>query len=118
MKDEILKWFAVGETGSSSKVMAFQLLGLPHDKNYPCDPADFNRCLKFLEAVPVAKVHMDKISRISEYWERLVKNWTEIEQCFLDEVGLNWCKGQHLKAEKTYRLMEEVLSGQAIQEEV
>jgi len=54
---EIIKWLANGETGMSSKAMAFTALGVKY-KNacyYPYDPADLNRCLLLLEAAPIVR---------------------------------------------------------------
>jgi len=106
MKDKILKWFANGEVGASSKAMACAAAGLPHDKSHPYDPDDLNRCLLLLESVPEIRGHMDKISAISDTWCNLVARWDDVEKCFLDEVGLNWTKAK--QAPKTYRLMQDI----------
>jgi hypothetical protein len=106
----IANWFAVGEVGASSKVMAQCLLGVDNDNDndnsYPLDPADFNRCIKFLDAVEGARKNMD-IFRISEKWDKLIDNWAKIEKCFIDEVGYDWCNKQ--SAPKTYELMKNIL---------
>jgi len=107
VKDKILYWLATGQVGASSKAMAFQVLGLPNNKSFPWDAPDFNRCLLFLDAVPEARDHMDKIADISPVWQRFVNSWDEIEACFLDEVGLNWSHGE--SAPKTYDLIKKVL---------
>ena len=109
MQDKVLNWFATGRVGISSKAMACAVAGLPQDRtfhNTPCDPDDFNRCLLFLEAVPEARGMMDKIADISPKWRTLVDRWGEVEQSFLDEVGLNWTKAK--SAKRTYRLMKEI----------
>jgi hypothetical protein len=104
MKDKILKWFATGRVGCSSKAMACCFADIPvHDKSHPYDPDDLNRCLLLLKAVPEAREHMDKLKSLSETWSKLVDKWDEVEALFLDEVGLNWSKGS--RAEKTYKLM-------------
>lgn len=106
MKDKILNWFATGRVGSSSKAMACAAAGLPSDKSHPYDPDDLNRCLLLLEAVPEVRNNMDKVAAINERWGALVARWGEVEQCFLEEVGLNWSKGN--RAPKTYKLMKDI----------
>ena len=106
MKDKILEWFATGRVGASSKAMACAAAGLPGDKSHPYDPDDLNRCLLLLEAVPEIRDCMDKVAEISGTWAKLVTRWDEVEKCFLDEVGLNWCKAN--SASKTYELMKQI----------
>ena len=106
MKDKLLEWFATGRVGASSKAMACAAAGLPGDKSHPYDPDDFNRCLLLLEAVPEIRDCMDNVAGISGTWAKLVNRWDEVEQCFLDEVGLNWSKAR--SAPKTYELMKEI----------
>lgn len=106
MKDKILEWFANGRVGASSKAMACAAADLPHNKSHPYDPDDLNRCLLLLEAVPEIRDNMNKVAGISATWTKLVARWSEVEQCFLDEVGLNWCKAH--SAPKTYQLMKDI----------
>ena len=112
MENDILKWLLTSkDRGISSETMAAAMMGVEPGRgeyNYPHDPSDFNRCLKFLACVPGARNHMDKLSSISHVWSKLVEQWSVIEKCFLDEVGLDWCKGRHLKATKTYQLMKDI----------
>lgn len=111
MKEKILMWFATGRVGLSSKSMALAVLDYPNDPQwgvqYPCDPDDLNRCLLLMEAAPEIREHMDKVAALSERWARLVARWDELEKSFLDEVGLNWTKGE--RAPRTYKLMREIL---------
>lgn len=110
LKDKVLHWFAHGETGISSKAMACAVAGNPPEKshfgNHPSDPDDLNRCLKFLSMVPEARQHFDKVAALSKTWAKLIARWDEVEQCFLDEVGFNWCKAR--SAPKTFALMKEI----------
>jgi hypothetical protein len=106
MREKILIWFATGGVGASSKAMACAVLGLQNDGYVPADPSDLNRCLLLLDSVPEIRNHMDKVAAISDTWERLVAKWDEVEQCFLEEVGLNWINGGH--ATKTYELMKKI----------
>jgi len=109
MKDKILNWLANGETGSSSKAMAFCFAGVDCDLNaHPYDPGDFNRCLLFLDAVAATRADMCLLRSLSCTWSRLVDRWDEIENCFLDEAGFNWCKAK--KAPKTYALIKSVIA--------
>ncbi len=106
MKDEILNWFGTGRVGSSSKAMAIASIGSNNDGSHPYDPDDLNRCLLLLEAVPEIRQHMDKLAAINETWGKLIGRWDEVEQCFIDEVGLSWTKGR--SAPKTYKLMKDI----------
>lgn len=51
---KVVGWLANGETGTSSETMAFWLAFNieKEDSGHPYDPADFDRCLRLLEAVP------------------------------------------------------------------
>lgn len=106
MNNKILKWFGTGRVGSSSKAMAMAAAGMPHDRYHPHDPDDLNRCLLLLDAVPEIRNHMDRVAALSETWEKLVARWDEVEQCFINEVGLNWSKGE--RASRTYELMKAI----------
>lgn len=106
MKEKILNWFCTGEVGASSKAMAQCFAGVKGGYSHPYDPDDLNRCLLFLEAVPEAREHMDKLRELSSTWVKLVERWAEVEASFLDEVGRDWCKAR--SAPKTYELMKAV----------
>lgn len=108
MRDKVLHWLATGEVGVSSHAMAMAACGLPvRDTLPPFDPSDLNRCLLLLRAVPEIREHMGAVAAVSSIWSSLVARWDEIEQCFLEEVGLDWSKGR--RAPKTYALMKEVM---------
>lgn len=53
-KDRIAYWLANGETGLSSKTIAFYLgYGIKPDiVRYPHDVSDFRRCVQLLDFVP------------------------------------------------------------------
>lgn len=105
----ILAWLANGETGTSSETMAFWL-GFSlrkEDGSHPLDPSDFNRCLQLLHLVPELRTSLDRLAGLSPEWAALAASWGEIEASFLDEAGLGWTKAQ--SAERTYRLMKEIL---------
>lgn len=107
IQTKVLNWIATGRVGASSKAMAMAACGLPNDGSYPHDPADLNRCLLMLEAVPEVRDHFDKIEALGVVWGRLIGRWADIEASFLDEVGLNWSKAQ--VAPVTYKLMRQVI---------
>lgn len=110
MQDKILNWFANGEVGMSSKAMACAIGGVKLKEGkacYPHDPADFNRCLLFLKAVPEAREHLQKVAKLSKVWKAIIERFDEIEKCFLKEVGINWKKGN--RAPKTYELMKSII---------
>lgn len=103
-----LALIAAGKTGLSSQALAFNLLSLNTTKtDHPHNPADFNRCLRMIYAVPAVKSNLQSMSKVSAYWEALVEHWDQIEQCFLDEAGFEYTKST--KAPKTYKLMRSVL---------
>lgn len=107
MYQKMLRWFTTGEVGTSSRTMVAAVLGLPNDESHPCDPADFNRCLLLIEAVPeIRRRHLEKVAAISEAWGRLVARWNEVEQSFLNEAGRNWSCGK--AAPQTYKLMKDI----------
>lgn len=107
IQTKVLNWIATGRVGASSKAMAMTACGLPSDKSYPLDPDDLNRCLLLLEAVPEVRDHFPQIADLGEVWGRLIASWDVIEATFIDEVGLNWCKGD--RAPNTYALMKKTI---------
>lgn len=105
---KILNWYMHGETGVSSEAIASVVMGEPPvNIGHPSDPADFYRCIKFLEAVPEARSYMSEVAKLSPQWKSLVKRWDEIENCFIDEVGYDCCKSN--SAPETYELMKNIL---------
>ena len=101
---KVIKWFAYGETGLSSKFMATYLTTGEGRPSYPHDPSDFNRCLLLLSEIPELKLNMHKLSNVNPQWSELVKHWDELERCFIQEVGVNWCNGN--SAPITYKAMK------------
>ena len=102
---KVFTWFASGNTGVSSKTIATYLCtGEYLGGCTPCDPADFNRCLQLIMAVPELKDHLYKMKKINKQWEKLIDNWDSLEQCFISEVGENWCNGG--RATITYNAMK------------
>ncbi len=109
MNCNALKWLASGRVGISSKAMVCKALGLPLDRwggNHPHDPDDFNRCLMMLVVVPEVRGSFHEIATISLEWKALISRWDEVEQTFINEVGLDWCNSH--SAPKTYALMKQI----------
>lgn len=101
-------WMRDGEVGMSSRAIHDHMLGLTPKCgyfDYPLDPDDLNRCIKLLELIPEWKPRMGEMAQRGEQWNGLANSWEEICQCFLDEVGLDWCKGS--RAPKTYALVKQ-----------
>lgn len=102
---KVLLWMANGRTGVSSKtIAAYICTGEKIVGSTPCDPSDFNRCLLLIKAVPELKDHLYKMKGLSSKWDKLVDNWDSLEQCFINEVGENWSKGE--RAPITYAAMK------------
>ncbi|WP_157639686.1 hypothetical protein [Burkholderia ubonensis] len=111
----VVEWLANGETGLSSKAMAF-FLGFDikrkeDGKAHPHDPADFNRCLGLLRKAPGLRKKLPAMAKLSKEWKRLVAAWDQIEAVFVKEVGPDWSKNRSVRATETYDLMKEVLEG-------
>lgn len=107
--EKVLNWIATGDVGESSKAIAFCAAGSKGSNYHPYDPADLNRCLLLIKAIPEVKDHFDSISKLSDVWRNLIENWDKLEECFIGEVGLNWSKGQRLHATKTYSMMRNLI---------
>lgn len=104
----VLDWLANGRVGSSSKTMAMIALGsAPKHIDYPYDPDDLNRCLLLIKAAPEVREAFPNIAASSKVWAALIARWDEIEQTFLAEAGLDWCKAR--SALRTYTLMRRVI---------
>lgn len=110
-QNEVIKWLALGETGSSSKCMAFWLaFGIRQkysEHHYPADPDDMNRCLKLLQSAHGLRELLPKMAELGGRWAALVSRWDEIESMQMNEIGLDWVKAR--SAPKTYELMQEVI---------
>lgn len=106
LERKVIEWLAGPSVGESSKNMAFTAVGVKYNTRHPLDPADFNRCLKLVKQVPEIKNHFGEISKLSSQWKIVIDNWDLIESTFLDEAGIDWRKGEFLKATKTYELMK------------
>jgi hypothetical protein len=105
MKDKVIEWLFNGRVGLSSKSMASAICDIKLNKfpSHPSDPSDFYRCLKLLEAVPEARNHFSKISKLSLTWKLYIERWDEIESLYNEEVLEDTGK-----APRTYKLMHDI----------
>lgn len=85
----IIDWLRNGERGLSSNAMCQAMFGLPNDQpgtEYPLDPDDLGRCIKFLDAIGEEhKFLMAKLADVSKEWAGLVSVWGELEAIYLVE---------------------------------
>ena len=108
-KDRIIQWLAYGQTGLSSKTIAFTALGyMPHGIKfaYPGDPSDFQRCLWLLDFEPKTREAFPKLAAVNAQWESLIDHWGELKEMFekeKDGQGENW------SCPKTYCRMKELI---------
>jgi hypothetical protein len=96
-------WIRGGDTGTSSKTIAFALIGaasLLDRMDAPYDTADVGRCVRLLDAA--AKNGEDWRARLSEVadvcpeWRPLVERWPEIEAAYReDEAAQNAHYAEH-----------------------
>lgn len=93
-------WLASDDVGMSSKFMAHVLAGGPKcEFAYPHDPADFNRCVKFLRAVPEARKKLNLLTSHEKPWPELVARWPELESLLDKEITTG-------RSTELYKLME------------
>lgn len=103
MQQQILEWLANGETGLSSKMMAF-VIGFditPNRHYYPCDVSDFRRCFQLLEAAPEMRKHINKMQTVSPIWAKFAEHWDELEKLYREEQGKE-------RLPRTYALIEQI----------
>ncbi len=86
-------WLKNGEQGISSKTM-FKYLGdtdiTGRYEGHPCDPDDFKRCYKLLQAVPQWKSELHKMKSVSPVWEKLVDNWDKLTEMYERNIKEDW----------------------------
>lgn len=87
IKDEVLNWLATGDTGLSSKTIAFATCGIKYpDSYYPRDPSDFKRCLEMLEACPSIK-DLLCVKSLHKNWVRFVDSWDLMVEMYNEDVA-------------------------------
>lgn len=98
-----LLWLAGRDSGLSSQAIAYHMLGLSSNGNYPLDPSDLGRCLRMLELFPEWKPRISEMASYSKCWAGLCARWDALAAMMADEVGIDWSKGRN--APKTYQAM-------------
>ena len=108
-----LHWLDNGRVGLSSATMCATLFPqlTNHHKfknkiddngnveiNWPHDNSDFDRCVKFLEAVPEARNRLNELKVVSKEWSNLVDKWDTIETMINNK-----------KVNESYELIKECL---------
>ena len=87
MQQAARAWLRDGRVGLSSYALCVGTTGVsdpdrsePRAFDYPSDSSDFARCMGFLEAVPEARQHLEKMNDMSKFWQALVPVWGELEE--------------------------------------
>lgn len=102
---EVIKWFASGDTGASSETLAATMMGVrKHWPTEPSDPGDLGRCIRLLERIPIFRERLHEMKSQSERWSRLVDHWEELEALYRGELP-------RASAPKTYARMREIIDG-------
>jgi len=103
-------WAENGEHGTSSKTMfnhlsrGLQVRRIKNDRlGHPCDPDDFSRCYKLLQAVPQWKNKLSELKTLSLVWEKLVDNWDRLTSMYEQNKKENW---KNSKKIGMYQFME------------
>ena len=100
------RWLRSGDRGASSEALCGLFFGAgPGGREHPRDPADFIRCIEFLEATGTAQ-RLPEAAKLSPEWERIVQAWPEIAQTLSEELG-----NPGGKAPKTLRLLQQAACG-------
>ena len=103
---EIITWMATGETGMSSKTLAFAALGeLSGRISYPYDPADLRRCLLLIRRCPKVSDAILILADHNKQWAALAKEWDALTHMLEDEIGHD-LPSYGWEAPKTYHAMK------------
>lgn len=103
----VIEWLGSGDTGMSSKALAFEFLGnrnYPDMASTPLDPADLGRCLRLIDKVPAVRGSVDTLAARYESWGKMAPVWDVLAESMAVEVGIDWSKGK--KAPVTYKNMQ------------
>lgn len=113
LNEQVLKWFATGNVGMSSKAMACAAIGFKTQDAFftPSDVDDLSRCIHLVHMAPLVRGEFHKIAAISPTWKRIIDNWDALESKFMEEVGIPRHPGQRM-ALKTRAFLDKVLRGQ------
>ena len=97
IKDRLILWLLLGETGVSSETIAYALSGVkvqnlqkahicynvtPCMWDVPHDAADFRRCLRLLEYIPEWRKRLPEVAERFPSWKGIVEHWDELERLY------------------------------------
>lgn len=100
------RWLRSGDRGASSEALCGLFFGAgPGGREHPRDPADFIRCVEFLEATGTAG-RLPEAAKLSPEWDRIVQAWPEIAQTLCEEL-----QSPGGKAPQTLRLLQQAAAG-------
>ena len=104
IKQRVALWLANGETGLSSKTIAFYLgFGIiPKRASHPEDVGDFRRCIQLLKEVPELRADILRMKAVSKVWGALAENWLVLERLYEKERG-------NAKCPKTYAAIRKIV---------
>lgn len=110
---KVMLWQGQGSVGVSSGTMASIALGLKKNIYHgsfgcPYDPADLNRCMKLVKAIPEIRDHFDAIGKKVPAFKPILDNWDELTKLLRKEL-----KRPDRRAPETYERMKELLGGNA-----
>ena len=113
INERVIEWFASGDTGTSSKCIAFWLsvrtVSGTWGADTPSDPSDLGRCLRLLDKFPEFRARLSEMVEVGGHWPTFVERWDNIEQTFIRECGgklLKRNEGRGIKCPQTYHLMK------------
>lgn len=120
VEQRVINWLANGETGLSSKAIAFHLLSargvkidnLENHFHHPFDGADFRRCLLLLKVVPEFQTDLKKMAIVSWQWAKIVLHGLELDGMLKSEIGDDLEDGRNEPSPKTNALMKEILKSE------
>ncbi|NTU56304.1 MAG: hypothetical protein HGA79_08650 [Anaerolineales bacterium] len=100
----VINWLRTGERGLSSNAMCQYIycFKISAGKDYPHDPDDLGRCLKFLAAIGRPDAY-EVMADVSPEWSALVNIWPSLVRRFNAELPSGKCP-------ETYHMMREALS--------
>lgn len=80
------RWFAAGQTGTSSTTIWSVMTGHPVEcTDVPHDPDDFGRCVRLLDEFPRWRGRMKRVSDKYPAWMGLVGAWDELDALYRAE---------------------------------
>ena len=104
MSAELMRWVINGERGLSSMAMVAHITGYGGDHSHPLDTDDLRRCRLLVEAVPLIRYNLHKMTDCSSTWARIIANWDEL-CALMDSEAPNWRQASG-SAPQTYALLQ------------